>query len=86
MGKVYTQVTMEERCEIARLRALGSSVRQIAAGEGPAGAGRALRESPLQRGIGYAVYTTAGDGGDAPSRLAPLDSCLRRNDALGAQE
>ena len=27
MGKVYTQVTMEERCEIARLRALGSRFR-----------------------------------------------------------
>ena len=32
MGKAYTQVTMEERCEIARLRSQGSSVRQIAAG------------------------------------------------------
>ena len=32
MGKAFTQVTMEERCEIARLRSQGSSVRQIAAG------------------------------------------------------
>ena len=32
MGKAYTQVTMEERCEIARLRSQGSSLRQIAAG------------------------------------------------------
>ena len=32
MGKVYTQISMEERCEIPRLCAQGSSVRQIAAG------------------------------------------------------
>ena len=32
MGNAYTQVSMEERCEIARLRAQGASVRQIAAG------------------------------------------------------
>ena len=32
MGKEYTQVTIEERCEIARLLAKGYSVRQIAAG------------------------------------------------------
>ena len=30
MGKAFTQVTMEERCEIARLRAQGSSIRQVA--------------------------------------------------------
>ena len=28
----YTQVTIEERCEIARLRAAGTSIRQVAAG------------------------------------------------------
>ena len=31
MGNAYTQVSMEERCEIARLRSQGASVRQIAA-------------------------------------------------------
>ncbi len=32
MGKHYGHVTIEERCEIARLHAMGQSVRQIAAG------------------------------------------------------
>ena len=32
MGKHYRHVTIEERCEIARLRSKGRSVRQIAAG------------------------------------------------------
>ena len=32
MGKRYIHVTIEERCEMARLRAAGQSVRQIAAG------------------------------------------------------
>ena len=32
MGKHYGHVTIEERCEIARLHSLGHSVRQIAAG------------------------------------------------------
>ena len=31
MGQKYTQITIEERCEIARLQAAGSSIRQIAA-------------------------------------------------------
>ena len=31
MGIRYTQITIEERCEMARLRAAGQSVRQIAA-------------------------------------------------------
>ena len=31
MGQQYQQVTFEERCEVARLRASGHSVRQIAA-------------------------------------------------------
>ena len=31
MGNRYTQITIEERCEIARLQAAGTSVRQIAA-------------------------------------------------------
>jgi IS30 family transposase len=32
MGHNYTQISIEERCEIARLQAIGSSIRQIAAG------------------------------------------------------
>ena len=32
MGLRYKQIAIEERCEMARLRAAGSSVRQIAAG------------------------------------------------------
>ena len=39
--------------------------------------GERTREAPLRRGVGVGM----GDG-DAP-RLAPLDSCLRRNDAVG---
>ena len=31
MGKLYRQVTIEERCEIARLQAEGRSIRQSAA-------------------------------------------------------
>ena len=31
MGRVYDQLSLEERCEIARLQAAGSSIRQIAA-------------------------------------------------------
>ena len=31
MGKDYRHVTIEERCEVARLRAAGQSVRQIEA-------------------------------------------------------
>jgi IS30 family transposase len=31
MGRVYEQLSLEERCEIARLRGEGSSIRQIAA-------------------------------------------------------
>lgn len=31
MGRVYDQLSLEERCEIARLRAQGASIRQIAA-------------------------------------------------------
>ncbi len=31
MGQKYTQITIEERCEIARLQAAGTSIRQIAA-------------------------------------------------------
>ena len=54
MGKAYTQVTMEERCEIARLRSQGSSVRQIAAGvdRPPSTVARELKRNG-SRTLGY---------------------------------
>ena len=47
-------------------------------GEGPAAAGRALRETPLRRVGGVGDVTGVG-GGDAPP-LAPLDTGFRRYD------
>ena len=54
MGKAYTQVTMEERCEIARLRSQSSSVRQIAAGvdRPPSTVARELKRNG-SRTLGY---------------------------------
>ena len=54
MGKAFTQVTMEERCEIARLRSQGSSVRQIAAGvdRPPSTVARELKRN-RSRTLGY---------------------------------
>ena len=54
MGKAFTQVTMEERCEIARLRAQGASVRQIAAGvdRPPSTVARELKRNG-SRTLGY---------------------------------
>ena len=54
MGKAFTQVTMEERCEIARLRSQGSSVRQIAAGvvRPPSTVARELKRNG-SRTLGY---------------------------------
>ena len=54
MGKAYTQVTMEERCEIARLRSQGSSLRQIAAGvdRPPSTVARELKRNG-SRTLGY---------------------------------
>ena len=31
MGRYYTQLTLEDRCEMARLHTTGHSIRQIAA-------------------------------------------------------
>ena len=47
-------------------------------GEGPAAAGRAVREPPLRRGVG----DTTGDG-DAPRRAPALGSRVRGNDDGG---
>ena len=54
MGNAYTQVSMEERCEIARLRAQGASVRQIAAGvdRPPSTVARELKRNG-SRTLGY---------------------------------
>ena len=50
----YTQVTIEERCEIARLRAAGASIRQIAAGldRAPSTVARELKRN-ASRAMGY---------------------------------
>ncbi|HEY2358763.1 MAG TPA: IS30 family transposase [Phenylobacterium sp.] len=47
MGQVYDQFSLEERCEIARLRASGSSIRQIAAAldRSPSSISRELRRN-----------------------------------------
>ena len=54
MGNAYTQVSMEERCEIARLRSQGASVRQIAAGvdRPPSTVARELKRNG-SRTLGY---------------------------------
>ena len=54
MGKEYTQVTIEERCEIARLLAKGYSVRQIAAGvdRPPSTVAREMKRN-VSRTLGY---------------------------------
>ncbi len=50
----YTQVTIEERCEIARLRAAGTSIRQVAAGldRAPSTVARELKRN-ASRTTGY---------------------------------
>ena len=50
----YTQVTIEERCEIARLRAAGTSIRQVAAGldRAPSTVARELKRN-ASRTMGY---------------------------------
>ena len=52
MGKRYGQVTIEERCEIARLQAEGRSVRQIVAdlGRAPSTVARELKRNGAQTG------------------------------------
>ena len=54
MGKHYGHVTIEERCEIARLRAEGRSIRQIAAGldRSPSTVARELKRNGSRTG-GY---------------------------------
>ena len=47
MGKEYKQLSIQERCEIARLRTAGHSVRQIATGldRSPSTVARELRRN-----------------------------------------
>jgi IS30 family transposase len=47
MGRVYEQLSLEERCEIARLRSAGTSIRQIAAalGRQPSSISRELKRN-----------------------------------------
>src|ERR1700709_2480522 len=52
MGRSYGQLSLEDRCEIARLSANGSSVRQIAAAldRSPSAISRDLRPNRAQAG------------------------------------
>ena len=58
MGKQYGQVTIEERCEIARLQAAGQSVRQIAAtlDRAPSTVARELKRNRAPAGAYQPVY------------------------------
>ena len=58
MGKSYGHVTIEERCEIARLQAEGCSVRQIAADldRSPSTVARELTRNVSQTGEYKPVY------------------------------
>ena len=79
MGKYYGHVTIEERCEIARLRSKGCSVRQIAAGldRSPSTVARELKRN-MSRSRGYQpVYA------DQQARARRWrGSRLERDDAL----
>ncbi len=64
MGNRYTQITIEERCEIARLQTAGDSIRQIAAGldRAPSTIARELKRpddigTHLPRGINRAMLS-----------------------------
>ena len=82
MGKHYGHVTIEERCEIARLRSKGRSVRQIAAGldRSPSTVARELKRN-MSRTRGYQpVYA------DQQARARRWrGSRLERDDALRAK-
>ena len=54
MGEHYGHVTIEERCEIARLRSKGRSIRQIAAApdRSPSTGARELKRN-MSRTLGY---------------------------------
>ncbi len=52
MGQKYTQMGVEERCEISRLSRAGQSIRQIAAGldRAPSSIARELKRNQSQQG------------------------------------
>ena len=58
MGKHYGHVTIEERCEVARLQAEGRSIRQIAAGldRSPSTVARELKRNGSRTGGYKPVY------------------------------
>jgi len=58
MGQTYDQISIEERCEMARLRAQGCSLRQIAAAldRAPSTIARELKRNRGQNGGYRAVY------------------------------
>ncbi len=58
MGREYKQIAIEERCEIARLQADGSSIRQIAAGldRAPSTIARELRRNSSRKSGYQPVY------------------------------
>ena len=58
MGQKYAQITIEERCEIARLRASGLSIRQIAAAldRSPSTVAREMKRNSSQNGQYGAKY------------------------------
>jgi IS30 family transposase len=58
MGKKYSQITIEERCEIARLRATGCSIRQIASAldRAPSTIAREMKRNGSRQGGYRPVY------------------------------
>ncbi len=53
MGERYTQITIEERCEIARLRTSGGSIRQVASAldRAPSTIARELRRNSSRKSV-----------------------------------
>ena len=79
MGKRYGQVTLEERCEMARLQAAGRAVRQIAAAldRAPSTGARELKRNRAPAGAykpGYAAQPARARRGRGSrlERNAPL--------------
>ena len=58
MGKHYRHVTIEERCEIARLRSKGRSILEIATGldRSPSTVARELKRNGSQSGVYQPMY------------------------------
>ena len=82
MGKHYGHVTIEERCEVARLQAEGRSIRQIAAGldRSPSTVARELKRNGSRTGGYKPVYA------DQQARARRWrGSRMERDDALRAR-